>query len=427
MGPNPRFDGISESASSARAQRPPEDAEITQAQFTQMMEDPFSFFITQQLTVGNVRSLKRLCTEVVPQLELRARLESYLERMQQLGFLAMNGDEIIVNKMGFRFKLDRRAQGRLFPALFEISTNAAIRAVEQAGTAPILFLISEDPITSGEISKAVENFRAEMRVIGERVKTRDPRGVRAIGIFNTPMLSEDFVAAPESLATQTSCSPGTVERRLSEVAQAAHDMAPAIQSLELIAGEAREKLDPEILQLLELTTERIRKTYQHLLPKGRRKGEDGLANGVYCALAAYREASKIKPHRISVEYEGPAESSATLQLANSELTRAIGNLLKNAIEASDTKVDGRVLLSLQESEDLIQITVQDNGPGFDPEVLNEIQRERWTTTKLNGSGIGIRQATEATQKAGGDLLIESTPGHGTTIRVRLPVLRIKPS
>ena len=35
--------------------RPPEAREITQAQFTQMMEDPFSFFVTQQLTVGDVR------------------------------------------------------------------------------------------------------------------------------------------------------------------------------------------------------------------------------------------------------------------------------------------------------------------------------------------------------------------------------------
>jgi signal transduction histidine kinase len=406
-------------------ERPPEDAEITQAQFTQMMEDPFSFFITQQLTVGNVRSISRLYTEIVVQPELQFRLQAYFEKMQALGFLAFHGDEIVVNKMGFRFKLDKRSQGRLLPALFEISTNAAIRAVDQGQTAPILFLISEDPVTAAEVSAAVEGFRKEMRAIGERVKAREPHGVRAIGLFNTPMLAQDYLVTAETPELQATWSPGTVARRLGEVAQAAHDMAPALRSLDVVLAEARDQLDSDTLNLLELAAERIKKVYQDLLPTNRRKSESNTADASACAHAAFTEISMINQGHVQMEYVGSLSGASRVSIAPYELTRAIANILKNATEAVQLRKDGQVLLEVNESDETITITVQDNGPGFDPTLLDEVRRSRWMSSKPGGCGLGLRHATEVAQKAGGDLTIESTPGQGTSVRMEIPRLHIR--
>jgi len=388
-----------------------------------MMEDPFSFFITQQLTVGNVRSLTRLYTEVVTQPELQFRLQTYLERMQQLGFLALNGDEIVVNKMGFRFKLDRRAQGRLLPTLFETSTHAAIRAVDKGDTAPVLFLISEDPVTAGEVSAAIERFRADMRQIGERVKSREPVGVRIVGLFNTPMLAQDYLSTPDNSELREECSPGTFARRIHEVSQAAHDLAPVLGSLNLVLSEAQGALDEDVVQILALATERLRKIHQDFLPESRRKVETEKANALDCARNSLAELSKTKAPHIRLEYLGPDHSSALHQLRQSELQRTITNLLKNALEAVGEQGNGVVSLELKEQGDTVELSIQDNGPGFAPQVLVDIKQARWTTTKPGGNGLGVRHAIDTAQKAGGDLFIDSVIGEGTIIRLSLPILK----
>jgi two-component system, cell cycle sensor histidine kinase and response regulator CckA len=70
----------------------------------------------------------------------------------------------------------------------------------------------------------------------------------------------------------------------------------------------------------------------------------------------------------------------------------------------------------------VQFTVRDNGPGMTAQV-REHAIEPFFSTKPRGSsaGLGLTTAYSLAHQAGGELIIESAEGQGTTMRVLLPV------
>ena len=69
----------------------------------------------------------------------------------------------------------------------------------------------------------------------------------------------------------------------------------------------------------------------------------------------------------------------------------------------------------------VKLTVSDTGVGMDPEVMAHVF-EPFFTTKPQGKGTGLGLATcyGSVRQAGGHMLVESTPGTGTTFSVFLP-------
>jgi len=63
--------------------------------------------------------------------------------------------------------------------------------------------------------------------------------------------------------------------------------------------------------------------------------------------------------------------------------------------------------------DAVVMSVVDDGRGFDT--------ERVVDSGLPGSGMGLRSIRERVRRENGQLTVDSTPGAGTTIEVRLPV------
>ena len=84
-------------------------------------------------------------------------------------------------------------------------------------------------------------------------------------------------------------------------------------------------------------------------------------------------------------------------------------LLANVVEHAEAR---NVWVRLgRESGDLV-LSVRDDGRGFDPAVL---------TSRLAQGHIGIASQRERITTAGGKLDVRSSPGHGTTVEVRIPV------
>jgi PAS domain S-box-containing protein len=71
--------------------------------------------------------------------------------------------------------------------------------------------------------------------------------------------------------------------------------------------------------------------------------------------------------------------------------------------------------------DYIHIAVSDDGDGMTPEVLDRAVEPFFTTKpKGHGTGLGLATAYGIIRQAAGDLIIESSPGRGTTIHLYLP-------
>ena len=67
----------------------------------------------------------------------------------------------------------------------------------------------------------------------------------------------------------------------------------------------------------------------------------------------------------------------------------------------------------------VWLRVRDNGPGIEPERLEQI----WTpfhTSKSNGTGLGLPITRKVVETHGGTIEVESPPGGGTEFRVVLP-------
>lgn len=113
-----------------------------------------------------------------------------------------------------------------------------------------------------------------------------------------------------------------------------------------------------------------------------------------------------------------------LMMADRELVEQIVlNLMSNSLQ--HTGAHGHVRLSVHYQERNAVISVNDDGEGIPPGILSTVFA-RWRedlslTETAGGVGVGLAAARGAAERHGGALMIESRPGHGTQVRVMLPL------
>src|SRR5688572_7907649 len=105
-----------------------------------------------------------------------------------------------------------------------------------------------------------------------------------------------------------------------------------------------------------------------------------------------------------------------------QLEQALVELVSNALDAMPK--GGTLRLSAQASEGEtppaeVVVEVADSGGGIPEHVLPSVC-EPFFTTREEGTGLGLAIAKRFVEQNGGRLEIRSTPGTGTTVRVRLP-------
>jgi nitrogen fixation/metabolism regulation signal transduction histidine kinase len=101
------------------------------------------------------------------------------------------------------------------------------------------------------------------------------------------------------------------------------------------------------------------------------------------------------------------------------LSRAVLNLLVNAVEALKGRQDGRVVLAARPLAGGVDISVSDNGPGV-PEELRETVWQPEVTTRLRGSGLGLAMVRQTVQAHGGEVSVLEGPGGGADFHIALP-------
>jgi signal transduction histidine kinase len=100
--------------------------------------------------------------------------------------------------------------------------------------------------------------------------------------------------------------------------------------------------------------------------------------------------------------------------------QAILHLLVNAVEALPGGGTLRVEVGCDEPRRMVTLVVADDGPGIPPDRLPRIF-EPFFSTKPGGSGLGLAAVRATARRHGGEVSVESQPGHGTSVRLTLPV------
>ncbi len=88
------------------------------------------------------------------------------------------------------------------------------------------------------------------------------------------------------------------------------------------------------------------------------------------------------------------------------------NLVKNSMHALEGVEDGIIKLSAKETNQHVILCVEDNGPGIDPDALQDIFLPFYTTRE-EGMGIGLSLSRQIMNLHGGILTVDSQPGEKT--------------
>lgn len=178
------------------------------------------------------------------------------------------------------------------------------------------------------------------------------------------------------------------------------------ESIDLSGGadKIKKKLI-EIQQLIDVLIKEVRKVTFDLKPTV--LGDYGLPAALNVLI---KEIGKLTD--IEMTYHSDGNFSFRLpQKIENNIFRIVQEATNNAIKYSGA---GKIEVSLTKAEDLVTITIEDNGKGFDEKLIE--------ARSVNiESGRGFFNMYERTEYINGHLEIKSTPGRGTKVMLTLPV------
>lgn len=125
---------------------------------------------------------------------------------------------------------------------------------------------------------------------------------------------------------------------------------------------------------------------------------------------------EIQDRDMGVEQELRADLPL-VQLDREQMKQAFYNVIKNSIEAMKRFGTLRIRTDLDDTYVIISFT--DTGSGMSAENLSHVF-EPYFTTKPSGTGLGLLIVRRIVREHGGELSIESSPGQGVTLTIRLP-------
>jgi len=211
-----------------------------------------------------------------------------------------------------------------------------------------------------------------------------------------------------------------------------HDLKAPLRGIDgysrLLLAEHRDQLDDEGRQFLS----HIRQATQHmgvliddLLAYSRLERREltltalplaGVVDGALAGLRADLAAA-------GVELEIRIDPALRVLGDGQGLTMALRNLVDNALKFSRERSPPRIVIAAGSSPDGVQLSVRDNGVGFDMKFhdrIFSIFQRLHRAEDYPGTGIGLAIVRKAMERMGGRVWADSQPGAGSTFTLELP-------
>lgn len=221
----------------------------------------------------------------------------------------------------------------------------------------------------------------------------------------------------------------------------AHDfnnlLAVLSNGLQVLLSQSRTHLDAKMLETMQRAIERGASLTQQLLSFARQQPLKTEAHDLNALIGAFEPMlQRAGNASIRLEFElGPGQAPVMVDAARFEA--ALLNLVVNARDA--TSEGGTIAVGTERVElparsvgtlpagRYIRVWVSDTGTGMSPEVVSRAF-EPFFTTKApgKGTGLGLSQVYGFIVQSGGEVVIQSTQGVGTTIAIYLPAANDMP-
>jgi GAF domain-containing protein len=107
---------------------------------------------------------------------------------------------------------------------------------------------------------------------------------------------------------------------------------------------------------------------------------------------------------------------------STQLTRALGNILQNAVEAGARMINIRAHLT--EERGTLEIDIEDDGAGMTADVVQKVWSPFFTTRGVAHHGLGLPAALHVVSQSQGRIALVSEVGKGTMVAIFLPLGRV---
>jgi two-component system, NtrC family, nitrogen regulation sensor histidine kinase NtrY len=115
------------------------------------------------------------------------------------------------------------------------------------------------------------------------------------------------------------------------------------------------------------------------------------------------------------------QGSIIMKADKTQMNRVFTNLLANAVDACTKYSNCRIELNEERKEDMIIISIRDNGEGIPDAMKSKIFTPNFTT-KTSGTGLGLAMCKSIIEQAQGRIWFETQEGKGTTFFIQLPII-----
>jgi two-component system sensor histidine kinase RegB len=206
-------------------------------------------------------------------------------------------------------------------------------------------------------------------------------------------------------------------------AGAAHEFSTPLSTIAVAAGEMahnldEQKADQELLDDVILIRSEVKKC---AADAGQHLGETVVPVSLSeLADTVTREFATETGREISLGLEA---EDLTIKIPLQTWLRTIKGLFKNAHDASpNNDIEGRIFID----NEYLAFAINDAGAGMPEETFARATDPFFTTKEPGkGMGLGLFLARSLAERFGGDLLIESEPGKGSTVILRVELERIQ--
>ena len=312
--------------------------------------------------------------------------------------LSERGARHILHTLTLRFLLVWTGTVFLGFLISYLSTRRTLRRVERI-TETVARIGSEglderlpEPAGSDEISRLAKTFNRMLDRVQASVKQ-----LRSV----TDAVAHDLKSPVTSVR-------GTLESALSaENGEEWRDsVAQAIEGLDRISALLNTTLDVAEAKAGALPMERV---------------AVDLSDVVTQLVHLYQPSMADRRHEVRTDLQSGVQVEADLGLIN----RTLSNLLEN--ELVHLPPGCQIDIRLRSCQGYAELVIEDNGPGFPPEIGTRVF-ERFVKGKHSpGNGLGLAFVDAVAQAHGGTVKVSGRPSGGATITLSLPVSEMAPA
>jgi signal transduction histidine kinase len=244
--------------------------------------------------------------------------------------------------------------------------------------------------------------------------------VAAIRSGDKTRISDEFPTEITPLTEEINQLLAHSEAQAEEARRHAGNLAHALKTPLTVITNAATADSPDLDETVIRESAAMRRQVDHHLARARAIGRRATSHAravVWESLEAVQRAVDRLHEGVTIDIAG--DHHAQVRVERQDLDEMLGNLVDNAAKYGG----GRVFVTVEPKGDMVDVLVEDDGPGIPPERRGELftRGARLDTTGKPGTGLGLAIVRDVAEIYGGSVQLEESEDLGGLLaRLSLP-------